>query len=272
MPGPRSQSTGVAVLAIGELMVDVSIAGTGHDARIRLAPGGSAANVAVCAAALGAQATVIGRVGDDLAGRGLLAALSEHGVTAEVAIDGGAATGSFALIDGEIRADPAANARFGPEQLPAAVDADAVVVSGYLRPETVAATLDRSRASWLALLPGRLGELPDGPDAVIANEAEARALTGRGPEAAARALGQRFRLACVTRGPCGAVAVLDGRLERADASPSTATRDVPGTGDAFAAGLLVSLAGGATLGEALAAGARGGAAAAERAGAWPTWS
>ena len=60
-------------------------------------------------------------------------------------------------------------------------------------------------------------------------------------------------MACVTCGPDGAVAVLDGRLEKSRAEPVD-NKDQVGAGDAFAAGLLVALAGGAGLRDALEAG------------------
>ena len=66
-------------------------------------------------------------------------------------------------------------------------------------------------------------------------------------------LGECFRLACVTRGAEGAVAVLDGRVETASPQPVENASPV-GAGDAFAAGLLVALARGAGLREALEAG------------------
>ena len=55
----------VRFVAVGELLVDVLAEGVGHDARIRLRPAGSAFNAAAAAAAAGAEATVIGTVGDD---------------------------------------------------------------------------------------------------------------------------------------------------------------------------------------------------------------
>ena len=84
---------------------------------------------------------------------------------------------------------------------------------------------------------------------------------GRRPAADGRACRRRRRdcsrsgrrLACVTLGARGAVAVLEGRVERA--RPETNTpEDAFGAGDAFAAGLLVALARGDALGDALAAG------------------
>jgi sugar/nucleoside kinase (ribokinase family) len=255
-------------VAVGDLMVDIGVSGRGHDARISVAAGGSAANAAVWAAACDAEATVVGRVGDDLAGRALRAALDERGVRAELAVDAEAPTGSFLLVDGEIRADRGANARFVPEHLPERIDADAVLVSGYLPSTTVAAALERTEAGWTAVAHGLAGEPPPRADAVVLDEDEARRLTGAGPEEAARSLGSSFRLACVTCGEEGAVAVLDGRLETSSAPLVDAARST-GAGDAFAAGLLVALAGGADLAEALATACRLGAAAAASSDGWP---
>jgi sugar/nucleoside kinase (ribokinase family) len=93
---------------------------------------------------------------------------------------------------------------------------------------------------------------------VLANEAAARRLTGEPAEEAARVLARGRRLACVTLGARGAIAVRDGHVERA--TPETSTPDDGfGAGDAFAAGLLVALARGESLADALAAGCRCGA-------------
>ena len=268
MSEERPESTTVSVCAVGELMVDVAIAGAGHGARVRLSPGGSAPNVAAWAASLGAEATVVGRVGDDFAGRALRETLERRGIRASLGVDEAAPTGTFALVDGEIRADPGANAHLGPGHLPAELAADVVVVSGYLHADAVEAALARARAAWVTLLPGRLDALPDGANAVLANEAEARHLTGLAADEAAHRLAERFRLACVTRGPLGAVAVLDGQVGHAQ-PPRPSPGSALGAGDAFAAGLLVALARGALLGAALAEGARCGALAAAVPGGWP---
>jgi sugar/nucleoside kinase (ribokinase family) len=249
----------VRFLAVGDLMVDVLVSGSGHDARMVLTPGGSAFNAACTAAALGADATVVGRVGDDAAGRLLLAEAAARGVNSEIAVDPEAATGTFLDVDGEIRADRGANARFRPEHLPA-VAADAVLVSGYLPDETVTAALEEAEASWLALEVGRLRVLPPRANVVLANEDSARRLTGQDPDDAARELASGRRLACVTLGGRGAVAATDGHVRHVSAPDSgRAGADVAGAGDAFAAGLLVALAGGASIDDALAAACRAGA-------------
>jgi ribokinase len=246
-------------LAVGDVMVDVTATGTGHSARIALQAGGAAVNAAVSAATHGASARVVGRVGDDLPGRAIRGALADHGIAADLSTDSVAATGTFLLLDGEIRADRGANAHFEPDHLPQQLQADAILVSGYLPPATVAAALERAEGDWVALAPGRLDHLPKGPNAVLLDEVEARRLTGRTPRAAALVLGERFRLACVTSGADGAVAVLDGRVE-AFAPPTVDNGASVGAGDAFAAAFLVDLVDGSDLHDALAAASRCGAA------------
>src|SRR5438128_1094969 len=95
----------VRFVAVGDLMVDVLARGAGHGARIRVAAGGSAANAARVAAACGAEATAFGAVGDDAGGRLLRGELEGAGVRPELAVLTGAATGTFLVVDGEIRAD-----------------------------------------------------------------------------------------------------------------------------------------------------------------------
>src|SRR3954449_1477242 len=118
----------VRFVAVGELVVDVLAEGAGHDARIRLRPAGSAFNAAAAAVAAGAEATVIGTVGDDPAGRMILTELAERGVHAEVTVAEGS-TGTFLLADGAVRVDRGVSHDL---VLPERIEADAVLVSGYV--------------------------------------------------------------------------------------------------------------------------------------------
>jgi sugar/nucleoside kinase (ribokinase family) len=245
--------SGPSFVAVGDVMIDIAATGRRHGARISLAAGGSAVSAALRAVSAGAEATVVGRVGDDLAGRAVRAAIEDGGARAELSVDPAAATGTFLIVDGEIRADRGANATFEPGALPDRIEADCVLVSGYLPAATVAAALERADADRIALAPASLRELPPGAAALLLDEEEARGLTGAEPEEAARRLSADYRLVCVTRGAAGAVGVLDGRLEAATV-PAVETGRPFGAGDAFAAGLLVALARGADLTEALAAG------------------
>jgi ribokinase len=255
-------------LAVGDLMIDVVVAGRGHDAVARFGPGGTAANAAVWAAGLGAGSVAVGAVGADPGGRFLRAELERRGVEPRFAVDAAERTGTFVLADGELHVDRGANARLQPANLPSLPEADAVLVSGYLPLPVLDAVLADARAAWVMLDAAALEELPAGGNAVVANEKQARALTGEEAESAVQVLGERYRLACVTLGARGALALLDGKLERAE-PPERALQEVPGAGDAFAAALLVTLAGGASLADALAEGCRCGAVAARSPG-WPS--
>jgi sugar/nucleoside kinase (ribokinase family) len=238
----------VRFVAVGELLVDVIAAGAGHGARIRIHPAGSAFNAATAAAAAGAEASVIGTVGGDPAGRMILAELAARGVRNEVTVADGL-TGTFLLADGKVRVDRGVGHDL---VLPDRIQADAVLVSGYV--PGAADALERANAPWVALDVARLEALPDGGNAVIANEEAAERLTGEAEERAVRALAEGRRLACVTLGARGAVAMLDGSVQRVPAEAVTA--DAPGAGDAFAATLLVALAQEHTLADALARASR----------------
>ena len=266
------------VLAVGDVMLDVAVAGAGHAAVIHVGAGGSSANVAVWAAHLGARAAVVGRVGDDLAGRMIASALEERGVRALLSRDGARRTGCVVAGADGVVVDRGATAALAVEDLPGTLHAGAVVVSGYAlfqrgSGEAARTALERADASWVAVdagtgaVPARLEDAARA-DALLLDEAAARALTGLDPDAAARELGRRFRLACVTRGPAGAVASLDGELVGVPA-PRVEAVDSVGAGDAFAAGLLVALLRGARLRAALESACRLGADAVALPGRWP---
>jgi ribokinase len=250
----------VRFVAIGDLMLDLTVSGAGHEAAIELCPGGSAVNAAVWAASAGATATVVGTVGDDLAGRALRAFLAEAGIRAALTVDPCLRTGTFALVDGTVRVDRGANA--AAVLLPQPPAADVALVSGYLPPEVVETVLRSVDAALIALSAGRLPELPEGAGVVLANATEARALTGENePARAARLLAGPERIACVTLGADGAVAAGPGGLASAR-PPKRHPAGARGAGDAFAAAFLVDLAGGASLREALEGGCLAGSSAA----------
>ncbi len=233
----------IRFVAVGDVLLDVTASGRGHDSTIDVRPGGSAVNSALAARALGAEASVVGRAGDDAPGRLLRAELARAGITPRLQVDRTLPTGTFLLADGELRVDRGANLGFS---LAEELEADAILVSGYLpQPDE---TLARCRAPWVVLDAANRHDIPSAVS-VIANHGNVHELAkGR-------------RLACVTRGAAGAIAILDG-VEVA-ARPDTAVPiDALGAGDAFAAGLLVSLARGATLHDALAEACRCGALAA----------
>jgi ribokinase len=278
------------LIAVGDVMIDVAVEGDalargGHvTGQVRVSAGGSAANAAAWARGAGAASAVVGRVGDDFAGRALQAALSERGVEALLAVDRERPTGAVLTLGSTIVAERGANATFVPSDVPDRLEAGAVLVSGYvlLQNDTEAAAraaLERTDASWVAVdaasarLLDRYGrerffDATTPASVLLLNEDEAYALTADEPEGAARALGDLYRLVCVKRGPAGVVAVLDGQVLTA-AGPSVDAVATMGAGDAFAGVLLAWLARERPLGDALEEAARAGSAAVTSPAAWP---
>ena len=178
---------------------------------VRLQPAGTSANAAVWAAWDGASTRVLGRVGEDLAGRLLSESLLERGVDPVLTFDVEAHSGTMLVMveEGErsMVADRGANARLQPDDLPPTLEAGAVLVSGYLSlqdPTTDAAiaAIERARARFVAVEasswplleafgPERFLALTSGAgaDTILANGREAEVLTGRSGADAARALG-----------------------------------------------------------------------------------
>ncbi len=252
------------VVVVGDVMLDVVVeAGAlarGGDVhgRVRTHPGGGAANAAVWAAAWGAAVRLYGRVGDDTTGRVMRAALEERGVEACLAVDTAEATGTMLVVleDGErsMVADRGANARLSPDDLPARIEARAVLVSGYVlfhpgSEPAARAAIERADAGFVAvdaaswpLVEGygvdRFFEATADVTVLLANEREAHALGG--PEALAR----RYPIACVKLGHEGAVLIRDGAETRIPTN-AIESHDTSGAGDAFDGAFLAALAGGA---------------------------
>ena len=246
-------------VAVGEVMLDIAaeklVPGGIVHAPIRVRSGGSSVTAAVAAAAEGVEAAVVGRVGDDLAGRAVREALVAAGVEPLLQVDPELPTGTFFEAGaGTIVADRGANARLeiGP------LEADAVLVSGYFLFQSDGDPLAGIDAEWLAVDAGssRLVRLEPTAraNALFVNDDELRALGGD-----VSALCKRFRLVCVKHGAAGATAYLEGAAEERR-PPERAPVEQAGAGDAFAGVLLASLLLRRGLGDALeracAAGAR----------------
>jgi len=160
----------------------------------RTIPGGKGANQAVAAAKLGAQVTMIGRVGDDDFGRAQLRNLNELGVdTTHVIVDPEAATG-IALItldasgQNTIVLASGANMRLTREDINAAQDAivqsDALVLQLESPLEVVTYAIDMAHAEGVKVIlnPAPARPLPNETlaklDYLIPNESETALLTG----------------------------------------------------------------------------------------------
>jgi sugar/nucleoside kinase (ribokinase family) len=281
-------------IVVGDVMVDVVVAvgelarGGDVHGRIRIRPGGSGANAAVWAAWTGADVALYGRIGEDLAGALVAGSLAGRDVVDALATDRSAPTGSMLVVvdddDRSMVADRGANAHLSPGNLPEALEAGAVLVSGYLlfdpgsEPAAVAA-VERARAevvavdaaSWPlvdAYGPDRFLEATAGANLVLANEREARSLTGLEAEEAVRALARSHGRGCVKLGARGAVYSEGGEV-LAVSPPEVEAVDPTGAGDAFDGVLVVALAAGREPPEALRLACEAGALAASETGNWP---
>lgn len=255
------------------------------------APGGKGANQAVAAARLGAQVTMVGRVGDDDYGRALLRTMERDGVATEhIVVDREAPTG-VALIElndeGEnsIIVISGANMRLTPDDVDAAAatlatsDALLLQLESPLPVVQHAACVARAHGVTVILNPAPARPLPDdffqGVDYLIPNETEAGLLAGRevgdlsAARDAARALrGKGVRTVILTLGTQGAFIV--GQEESHVPAFQVEVVDTTAAGDAFVAGFAVALTRGLGVEEATRYACAAGALAVTRLGAQPS--
>jgi ribokinase len=261
----------MSLVVLGDVMVDVvaRVAGPlarGSDtpARVSVTGGGSAANVAAWAAALGEPVTLVCRVGDDERGRTSIDALGSVGVQVLAEVDPDRPTGTCIVLvepGGERTMLPDAGANDAP--LPRVPLGDHLHLTGYslLRDgprESALAAIERARgagmtvsvdpSSWALIRPGAIPEV----DLLLPNEREAEVLGDRdGTVVKLGARGARWGDVHVPAEPVDVV-------------------DTTGAGDAFAAGLLTARLRGADRRAALQAGCAAAARAVARVGARPS--
>ncbi|HEV2873393.1 MAG TPA: ribokinase [Actinomycetota bacterium] len=247
-------------------------------------PGGKGANQAVAAARLGRRVAMVGRVGDDDAGRELLGSLEADAVdTSQVRVVAGVPSG-IALItvseDGEnqIVVSPGANARLTPDdvgQAGAALGAAAVTLLQREVPLEAVAAAARAARGTVALNPAPVRDLPEEllaeVDVLVPNRVELAQLAGGAePETVVEATRLAGRLPAravvVTLGADGCLVIEHGDATHVPAVPVRAV-DTTAAGDAFCGGLADALAGGATLEDAARRAVRIAAAACLRPGA-----
>ena len=254
-----------------------------------LAPGGKGGNQAVAAARMEASTKMVGRVGGDMFGPGLLDDLRGYGVDVSgVAEDPDAASGiAVILLDASrqnhIVAIYGANRRCDDEQVAATEAALAGADALMLQLEIPAATSLKAariarrmgvRVVWdpapaVGFPPEAYGVV----DVLTPNQTEAEALTGvevtdtASAEAAARVLvGRGVGEVVVKLGEDGAYYLTDGDGGHVPSYDVGAT-DTVAAGDAFGAAMTCVLAQGGTMGEATRYGTAAGALAVTRAGA-----
>jgi len=280
------------VVATAERLPAAGESVVGH--RMALSPGGKAGNQAAQAALNGARTFLIGRVGRDVFGDQLRAALARTGVdTTYLTVDAQEATGIspvFTGADGEYASIivPGAGQRLQPEDIEAARDAVArsavLLIQGEIpiQLSAHAARLARSLGGRVIFnaspVPADAAAIPDAlwsdVDVLLVNGTEAERLSGMSvadvPAAviAAEALQRQFGIPTIvmTLGGRGAIAV-DERGSRHLPSWPVPVVETIGAGDAFAGVLASELARGRQLDEALPLANAAGALAVTRPGA-----
>jgi ribokinase len=261
-------------------------------------PGGKGANQAVAAARLGADVTMIGRVGDDAFGERLRNGLEENGVGIDRVLTTPDCASGLAIVavedsgENAILIVPGANGRLTPADVIAASgairEADMLLVQLEVPLETTIAAIKLARdcGTPVILDPAPAPLLGEKDSATLAdllrvdvacpNEAEALALTNVKIETVAdaeqaacclRSLGPKYGI--VTLGARGAVLCEpDSRPALIAAFPIDAV-DTTAAGDAFAAALAVRLAQKTAIAEAMRFACAAGSLAASRHGAQP---
>jgi D-beta-D-heptose 7-phosphate kinase/D-beta-D-heptose 1-phosphate adenosyltransferase len=280
------QFRGKRVVVLGDVMLDTFV--YGHCARISPeAPIpvvrierenvmlGGAGNVARNIAALGAEAVLVGIVGDDAAGITLRAKVSEEsGIVADLVTDGRPTTQKIRYVAGQqqlLRVDIEDSHAADPAPLLAAFDrqletADAIVLSDYakgvLSPTLLAALIDHARAAGKPIIADpKSTDMAryDGASLLTPNAGEAAAAAGLScdgdgevEQAAARLLEQMpsSPAVLVTRGPRGMTLARRGEAARHLPALAREVFDVSGAGDTVVATLAVALAAGIDMREA----------------------
>jgi sugar/nucleoside kinase (ribokinase family) len=290
----------MTVIVVGDAAMDVvarhhsAIAHAGDSrADIALAVGGAGANTAAWLASLGVDTVLVGRVGDDMAGRQVRSELEAVGVRCAFATDPTAPTCCVVvLVDPEgqrsMLADRGANARLAGSDLTTNLveTASHLHLSGYvlLDPKSRDAGLEMLAAARGAGLTTSVDPqaalhivnqgaetflaMVAGVDLLLPNSEELAALTGSRDPASAAVLLDHVGAVAVTTGPDGASWV--DRVGRWDVPAVMATCvDSTGAGDAFDAGLLAAWLRGQPPLEVLRAGVTAGSKAVSHVGGQP---
>jgi len=296
MPGSRAVVVGdviddIIVVPQGPIRTDTDTA-----ASITRHPGGSACNTAAWLGWLGAPVDLVGRVGAGDAARHA-SALRASGVTPHVSEDETLPTGTIVIVvDGETRTmltDRGANAALPAAAVTDALLADAAVLhlTGYslfdaFSIDDLATLVARAHAFGVLVSfdPGSTGFIADfglerfrtalaGVDVLLPNLDEGRLLSGEHDRAAvAEALLAYCPAVVITGGASSVLVARRGEVAVEVAVQARPAVDPTGAGDAFTAGLVAALLGGADLIDAAHDGVRAAGVAVTQAGGRPAHS
>jgi sugar/nucleoside kinase (ribokinase family) len=264
------------ILVVGDAGLDVIavyggelVHGGDTRAQVRITIGGAGANTATWLADRGADVVLVGRIGDDTAGRQVRAELAAEGVRCAFVVDPNAATCCVVVVVDEhgqrtMLPDRGAGGRLCPADLTPQLLTEArhLHLSGYVLLD------DTSRAAGLAMLaaaraaglttsvdPQSAGLITDPPafldwvrdvDLLLPNEDELAALSGHD-------LLDYVGAVVATAGPAGA-SWTDRTGTVSVPAEEVSCVDSTGAGDAFDAGLLTAWLAGDTREAALRAG------------------
>ena len=254
--------------------------------------GGKGANQAVAAARLGAQVTLVAKVGDDMFGHQAIENFKKEGIcTDHIVLDSENATGvALILVDeaGEncISVAPGANFAITPADVGAAAEvirkADVVLLQLEIPMDVVqhTAALAAEAGVPVVLDPAPAAPLPEGllPNVSVLtpNESEAERLTGiavsdeaSARQAAAALVEAGARQVIITLGTKGAL-VIGPELDTLVSSYEVQAADSTAAGDAFNGGLAAALGSGDILEDAVRQAAMVGALSVTKMGAQPS--
>lgn len=256
------------VVVLGSLNMDLVVRAqqmprpgeTVHGDAFTTIPGGKGANQAAAAARLGAEVAMVGRVGADAFGSGLIDNMRSQGVDVSNArIDPGAPSGiAMIIVDGRgensIVVAPGANGQVDLDDLRQAREllsrAKYLVMQFEIPLPVVGRAIELAREMDLSVV---LNPAPAysvepsflaGVSCLVANETEAEVLTGMGVRDldTARIAGQSMLalgipVAIITLGANGALLVTEGQVTHIPAREVEVV-DTTAAGDAFVGGLV----------------------------------
>lgn len=235
--------------------------------------GGKGANQAVAAARAGTAVTFLACVGDDPYADEMVAGYEASGVdVSRISRESGVSSGTAMIMIGEagnnlISVAPGANFRFTPDRLEKHRElfqhAGHLLVQNEIPPETVDKAIELAHASGVQVVLNYAPASPPGDrsfadvDFLVVNETEAQTVTGIAvtdgatAERAARAIIDRgVKTAIVTLGEAGSLLVTGRTSERVPAFAVEAV-DTTAAGDTYCGALVVALAEGLHLAEAV---------------------